>query len=95
MGSALPAALRGDGERHLISTADGRPLEVFDWFSIPATLCGIEHQEDIAGKVPLVLVWSLVSLVGLHARAARKHKFFDHDRTLKHICVSNHSGETG
>jgi len=80
---------------NLISTADGRPLKVFDGFSIPATLCGIEHQKDIAGKVPLVLAWSLVSLAGPHIQVAHKHKFFDHDRTLKHISVSNHSGETG
>lgn len=70
---------------YLISTADGRSLEVFDWFSIPATLSGIEHQEDIAGKVHSVLAWSLISLAGLHALAALKHHFFDRDRTLKRM----------
>lgn len=67
---------------YLITTADGRPLEVFDWFSIPATLSGIEHQEDIAGKVHLYLAWGVIGLSGLHALAALKHHYFDHDRTL-------------
>ena len=36
---------------YLISTADGRALEVFNWFSIPATLSNLENQEDIAGDI--------------------------------------------
>ncbi|MES9939378.1 MAG: cytochrome b [Candidatus Thiodiazotropha sp. 6PLUC2] len=67
---------------YLISTADGKPLEVFDWFVIPATISGLEHQEDIAGKVHLYLAWSVVVLSLLHALAAFKHHFFDHDQTL-------------
>lgn len=67
---------------YLISTADGRSLEVFDWFSIPASLSGLEHQEDIAGEVHEFLAWSLLFLVGIHALAALKHHFIDRDRTL-------------
>ena len=67
---------------YLISTADGRPLEVFDWFAIPATISGIENQEDIAGKIHLYLAWGVVVLSGFHALAALKHHFWDHDRTL-------------
>lgn len=67
---------------YLISTADGRPVEVFDWFAIPATVQGFEQQEDIAGLVHLVLAISLISLVSLHAAAALKHHFLDRDRTL-------------
>ncbi|MCU7936826.1 MAG: cytochrome b [Candidatus Thiodiazotropha sp. (ex Dulcina madagascariensis)] len=70
---------------YLISTADGRPLEVFDWFAIPATISGIDNQEDIAGKVHLYLAWCVVVLSGLHAVAALKHHFLDHDRTLKRM----------
>jgi cytochrome b561 len=67
---------------YLISTADGRPLEVFDWFAVPATISGLEQQEDIAGKVHLYLAWSVVVISILHLLAAFKHHFFDRDRTL-------------
>jgi cytochrome b561 len=70
---------------YLISTADGRALEVFDWFAIPATLSGIDEQEDIAGKVHLYLAWSIVMLSLLHALAALKHHFFDHDQSLRRM----------
>ncbi|MCG7928857.1 cytochrome b [Candidatus Thiodiazotropha endoloripes] len=67
---------------YLISTADGRPLEVFDWFAIPATISGLDQQEDIAGKVHLYLAWSVVVVSALHLLAAFKHHFFDRDQTL-------------
>jgi cytochrome b561 len=79
---------------YLISTADGRPLEVFGWFTIPATISGLEHQEDIAGKVHLYLAWSLVVLSALHGLAALKHHVLDHDMTLMRMLggreVNNH-----
>lgn len=68
---------------YLISTADGRPIEVFDWFSVPATLHGIDNQEDIAGEIHEILAWLLMGLVGLHAAAALKHHFYNRDNTLK------------
>ncbi|HKJ76265.1 MAG TPA: cytochrome b [Gammaproteobacteria bacterium] len=67
---------------YLISTADGRPVEVFGLFAVPATLSGLEHQEDIAGEVHFALAVTLVTLAGLHAAAALKHHFLDRDRTL-------------
>jgi cytochrome b561 len=67
---------------YLISTADGRPLEVFGLFSLPAVMTGIENMEDAAGRVHLLLAFSLVGLALLHALAAFKHSFFDRDRTL-------------
>ena len=67
---------------YLISTADGRAIEVFGLFSVPATLHGIDKQEDIAGVIHLWLAVTLISLVVLHAAAAVKHHFFDRDRTL-------------
>lgn len=70
---------------YLISTADGRGLEVFDWFTIPATLSGIERQEDIAGVVHLWLAWSVIGLAAVHALAALKHHFIDRDATLKRM----------
>ncbi|NKI18449.1 cytochrome b [Spongiibacter sp. KMU-166] len=68
---------------YLISTADGRSIEVFDWFSVPATLHGLSNQEDIAGEVHEILAWLLMAIVAVHSLAALKHHFFDRDNTLK------------
>lgn len=66
---------------YLISTADGRAIEVFGWFEIPASLM-MNNQEDIAGIIHWGLAWSLMGLVALHALAAIKHHIIDKDRTL-------------
>ena len=67
---------------YLISTADGRSINVFGLFSVPATLSGLPEQEDIAGLVHEWLAYSLIGLATLHALAALKHHFIDRDRTL-------------
>lgn len=68
---------------YLISTADGRPIQVFGLFAVPATVADIPNQEDIAGAVHWYLALTLITLAGLHAAAALKHHFIDRDRTLK------------
>lgn len=68
---------------YLISTADGRPVDVFGWFSVPATIYNIDGQEDIAGEVHEWLAWSLMALVAIHALAALKHHFYNRDATLR------------
>jgi cytochrome b561 len=70
---------------YLISTADGRPIQVFGLFAVPATLSGIENQEDIAGEIHEVLAFILIGLAAVHALAALKHHYFDRDRTLKRM----------
>ena len=70
---------------YLISTADNRPIEVFGWFEVPATITGLPNQEDIAGWVHLIMAYILIALASLHAAAAVKHHFIDRDRTLKRI----------
>lgn len=70
---------------YLIPTADGRPIEVFDWFVVPATLHGIHRQEDIAGAIHLWLAVILISLVIVHALGALKHHLLDKDPTLKRM----------
>ena len=67
---------------YLISTADGRPVDVFGLFSVPATIHDITNQEDLAGTAHLVLAIALVSVAGVHALAALKHHILDRDRTL-------------
>jgi cytochrome b561 len=76
----LPFAAMLSG--YLISTADGRPIDVFGLFDVPATLSGLPNQADLAGKVHAVLAYALIALAGLHALAALKHHFIDRDRTL-------------
>lgn len=70
---------------YLISTADNRPIEVFGWFAIPATITSLPNQEDIAGWTHLILASTLIGLALLHAVAALKHHFIDRDRTLMRI----------
>ncbi len=67
---------------YLISTADGRPIDVFGLFTVPATLTGLPEQADRAGDVHLALAIALVVLAGVHALGALKHHFIDRDRTL-------------
>jgi cytochrome b561 len=67
---------------YLISTADGRGVEVFEWFTVPATFTGIENQEDLAGEVHWYLALTLIVGAGLHGLAALKHHFIDKDSTL-------------
>lgn len=67
---------------YLISTADGRPIDVFGLFQVPATLTGVPNQADLAGDVHLVLAITLMVLAATHALAALKHHFIDRDRTL-------------
>jgi len=74
---------------YLISTADGRAISVFGWFDMPATLSGIDKQEDIAGTVHLVLAISLIALVILHVLGAVKHHLIDKDNTLKRMLYFN------
>ncbi len=67
---------------YLISTADGRPVNVFDWFEVPALFSAGENQEDFFGKMHLTLAYLTMSLVALHLLGALKHHFLDRDRTL-------------
>lgn len=67
---------------YLISTADNRAIEVFEWFSVPSLGELINNQEDIAGEIHFYAAWSLVVLSVLHALAALKHHFIDKDATL-------------
>jgi cytochrome b561 len=67
---------------YLISTADGRGIEVFALFEIPALPISFENQEDIAGEVHEAIAWVLILMVGLHSLAAVKHQLINKDGTL-------------
>jgi cytochrome b561 len=66
---------------YLISTADGRPIEVFDWFSVPS-LVQKKGLEDAAGEVHEILSYLTIAVVALHAAASLKHHFIDRSRIL-------------
>lgn len=70
---------------YLISTADGRGIELFGWFTVPALPYSFENQEDIAGEVHFITATVLISFAALHAAAALKHHFIDKDSTLKRM----------
>jgi cytochrome b561 len=70
---------------YLISSADGRSIDVLGLFSVPATLTSLPEQETLAGNIHRILAWCLGVLVALHITAALKHHFVDRDRTLKRM----------
>lgn len=70
---------------YLISTADGRSIEVFNWFEIPALFPGFDQQEDIAGDSHFWLVMGLIMVVLIHSLGAIKHHVIDRDNTLKRM----------
>ena len=82
----LPLLLVTSG--YLLSTADGRAVDVFGWFSVPATLHGLEGQEDIAGDIHFALAMLLLAVVALHALAALRHHFVLKDATLRRMLTA-------
>ena len=73
---------------YLISTADGRGIDVFNWFTLPSAGELFENQEDVAGDIHLYLAYSLIGLVAIHALAALKHHLFNRDTTLVRMLTS-------
>ncbi|TPH12493.1 cytochrome b [Litorilituus lipolyticus] len=70
---------------YLISTADGRAIEVFNVFSLPALPFSIDNQEDIFGEIHFYLAWTLIVLATGHGFAALKHHFINKNNTLKRM----------
>lgn len=67
---------------YFITTAEGQSLDVFSWFSLPATVTEIENLENMAGEVHEIMAYSVIALVIIHALGALKHHFIDRDETL-------------
>ncbi len=68
---------------YLISTEDGRGIDVFNWFMIPAVGALFEGQADLAGTVHFYAAWVLIITAVIHAMAAFKHHFINKDNTLR------------
>jgi cytochrome b561 len=62
---------------YLISTADGRPIDVFGWFEVPALIQN-KSLADAAGPLHRWIAYSVMMLVALHASAAIKHALTRH-----------------
>ena len=70
---------------YLISTADGRAIDVFGLFALPALPAlpmSIANQEGIAGNIHEILAWTLLLLSVGHGLAALKHHFINKNNTL-------------
>ncbi|MDC5806331.1 cytochrome b [Vibrio europaeus] len=78
---AILLALFASG--YLISTEDGRGIDVFTWFTVPSLGALFENQADIAGQVHFYAAWSLIIIAAVHAIAALKHHFINKDNTLR------------
>ncbi len=70
---------------YLMSTADGRAVDVFSWFSVPSLGEFVPDQEDIAGDIHEWLAFGLIGMALLHGLAAIKHHLIDKDDTLKRM----------
>ena len=70
---------------YMIPTANGKGIELFNWFLVPAILSGIELQEDIFGAIHWYLAFFTIALAGLHTLAALKHHFVERDASLMRI----------
>lgn len=67
---------------YFISTLDGRSLDMFGLFSLPA-LVENRAMEKLSGDIHYWSTYLLMGLVVIHALAAFKHHFIDKDDTLK------------
>jgi cytochrome b561 len=70
---------------YLISTEDGRGIEVFNWFTVPGLGALFDGQADLAGEIHFYAAWALIITVSVHALAALKHHFIDKDNTLRKL----------
>ncbi|MEO5378066.1 MAG: cytochrome b [Magnetococcus sp. DMHC-6] len=70
---------------YLLSTADGRGIQIFDWFTLPALLPAAKGRETLAGAAHLWLTIFFICLILLHLMAALKHHFIDRDGILRRI----------
>lgn len=70
---------------YLMSTADGRSVDVFGLFQLPALLPPSSGREEWAGALHYYLGYGGAWLVVLHAAAALKHQFINRDGVLRRM----------
>jgi len=67
---------------YLTTTSKGNPANLFGWFSLPALVSGGELYQETVAALHELAAWGTLALVIVHAAAALKHQFLDHDGTL-------------
>ena len=67
---------------YLIPTAEGVGIDVFGWFTVPASFSFTKTEADLIGLIHLYIAWAVIGLAAAHAAAALKHHFIDKDITL-------------
>ena len=70
---------------YLISTSAGKPIQLFNWFELPAIMDVDEQLRELAIDVHYYLAYATLFLVAGHAGAALKHHFINRDDTLKRM----------
>ena len=78
----LLAAIAVSG--YLITTSDGRPVDVFGLFSVPSAVVD-KNLSDTAGYIHRILAYIVIALAVLHSAAALKHHFVDRSSILKRM----------
>ncbi|HHI0775667.1 TPA: cytochrome b [Klebsiella pneumoniae] len=76
---------------YLISTADGKTIDVFGMFEVPATLTDEAFQADLAGTIHLWAAWSVVVVSVMHGLMSVKHHIIDKDETLLRMLGKSNS----
>ena len=69
---------------YLITSVDGRPIDLFGWFSVPS-LYQQKGLEDLAGEVHEKASFLIIGLALFHTAGALKHHFIDRDITLSRM----------
>ena len=69
---------------YLISTSEGRPVDVFGLFSVPSVVVS-KGLSDTSGYIHKILAYVTVGLAVVHAAAAFKHHFVDRNSILKRM----------
>lgn len=79
---------------YLISTAEGDPVLVFNWFEIPSLMPPIADQAQIAGDIHKWLAYGFIAIIGLHIIAALYHHFWVKDNTLRKIIFTKQTNDS-
>ncbi|NKB38467.1 MAG: cytochrome b [Gammaproteobacteria bacterium] len=67
---------------YLISTSNGKVVDIFGWFEIPALISKNREIRDIAIEIHFYTAYATAIFIIGHVAAALKHQFINKDSTL-------------
>ena len=70
---------------YLISTSNGKVVDVFGWFDVPALVSKNRELRDLAIELHFYLAYACAFLALGHIAAALKHQFVNKDSTLSRM----------